>query len=122
MLVVEDDADVRAALVDELRQLHYQTLTADSGEQALQHLDTTIDVLITDVQLPGMNGVELAARFQRHAPTPTILFISGATPAALDALLPMNANVLAKPFTSAQLTNAIAIAHDNVSVADETRD
>jgi CheY-like chemotaxis protein len=66
ILVVEDDEDVRAYLVDALRNLHYRVLLAADAVGALsllQQTDRRIDLLLTDVVLPGMNGRELA----RHA-------------------------------------------------------
>jgi CheY-like chemotaxis protein len=63
--VVEDDEDVRAYLVETLRRLNYQVLRAADATAALEYLqqpDLRIDLLLTDVVMPGMNGRELAKR------------------------------------------------------------
>lgn len=106
-LVVDDEPAVREALVEELSRLGCDALTADCGQRALQHIDAPIDLLLTDVQLPDIGGDEVAARFRRHRPDVSVIFASGAPPARYARLLPDDATVLRKPFTTIDLIEAI---------------
>ena len=107
-LVVDDDIDLQHALVDELGRLGCEnTITASSGEQALQHLDEPVELLVTDVQLPDIGGHELAARFRRQHPEVPIIFVSGGRAAQLSRALPHDATVLHKPFTTIDLIEAV---------------
>src|SRR6185369_12603488 len=79
-LVVEDQDEVRDFVVQALATRGYRVLQAPDGPQALalseRHSDT-IDVLLTDVVLPGMNGRELADRFRVIRPGIKIIYASG---------------------------------------------
>lgn len=80
ILVVEDQPDVRLYACSVLRSAGYKVLEADSGGKALelaQQQRGRIDLLFTDVVMPGMNGRELAERFQDTWPGIRILFTSG---------------------------------------------
>lgn len=79
VLIVDDDDAVRAITADILAGLGYTVLQASGGEEALALLDNdgTIDVLLTDVVMPGMNGPALARRVRSSRPQLPIIFISG---------------------------------------------
>ncbi len=80
ILVVEDDAFVRAHAIASLRSLGYRVVPATNGTEALAKLQNgeTIDLLFTDIVMPGgMNGWELAARAQRLRPGLRMLLTSG---------------------------------------------
>src|SRR5438477_11800759 len=71
ILVVEDDADVRAYIVEVLRDLHYEVLEAADAATALDLVDRTagrIDLLLSDVVLPNVNGRELTRRIHTRWP------------------------------------------------------
>lgn len=106
-LIVEDDAGMRKVLAEEVQLLGYRTITADSAEQALAHRDTSVDLLITDVQLPGMHGPQLAANLQNTDPSLSVVFVSGAPQATLATTLPADATIVTKPFSTADLAAAI---------------
>ena len=106
-LVVDDDGDIRDALVEELGRLGCDIITATTGEQALRHLDAPIDLLLTDVQLPDIGGDEVAIRFLRHRPGLKVVYASGAPVSQYPRNLPADANVLRKPFTTIDLIEAI---------------
>jgi PAS domain S-box-containing protein len=81
ILVVEDEAGVRALVIKLLKDLGYRVLQAQSGPHALdvwrQHGDE-VNLLITDIVMPdGMNGVELAERVRRHRPELKVIYTSG---------------------------------------------
>ncbi len=80
ILVVEDDSGVREVAARALRAVGYRVLVAASGEEALNLVtaaQTPIDLLLTDVVMPGMNGRELAERVSRHRAGVRVLYTSG---------------------------------------------
>jgi PAS domain S-box-containing protein len=80
VLVVEDDRDVRAYLVEVLRDLNYRVLSAHDAVSALGLIksgDIRIDLLLTDVVLPGVNGRQLAEQAQNQRPGLKVLFTTG---------------------------------------------
>jgi two-component system, cell cycle sensor histidine kinase and response regulator CckA len=108
ILLAEDDDAVRAIAREALERVGYRVLAAADGAAALAlsgEYDGAIDLLLTDVIMPGMNGCELAATLNRRRPGIRILFASGYTDNVLagqDALTPGVA-LLDKPFTPAEL-------------------
>jgi signal transduction histidine kinase/ActR/RegA family two-component response regulator len=78
ILVVDDDDDVRLVAAAMIEELGYEVTVAASGQAALQALgEENFDLVLTDVAMPGMNGVELAARVREAHPQVRILFASG---------------------------------------------
>jgi PAS domain S-box-containing protein len=108
VLVVEDQLQVRQLTCSILREFGYQVLEASSGEEALCLAEAHVGplhLLLTDVIMPGMNGLELAARLKTIRPTPT-LFMSGysdRTEAAHDP----GVAYLQKPFTRDTLVRTV---------------
>lgn len=86
LLVVEDDEGVRDLVREVLAPLGYQVLVTASGEDALRASDAhrgTVDLLLTDVVMPGMNGRQLAEVIRSRRPGIKVLFMSGYTEEAL---------------------------------------
>ncbi len=79
VLVIEDDSAVRLIISDVLRELGYACIEASDGQAALPMLssNTPLDLLITDVGLPGLNGRQIAEIARRHRPNLKILFVTG---------------------------------------------
>ena len=79
VLVVEDDSAVRLIISDVLRDLGYACIEAGDGQAALPMLtsNTPLDLLITDVGLPGLNGRQVAEIARQHRPDLKILFVTG---------------------------------------------
>lgn len=80
ILLVEDQGQVRELARETLSQLGYRTYAASNGEQALElfsKADPPVELLITDVVMPGMSGPELAERLLQHNPKLGVLYISG---------------------------------------------
>ncbi len=80
VLLVEDDVDFRDGLATALSDAGYEVVEADSAEAAVEVsscFDGDIDLLLTDVVLPGMNGVELAGILVSRRPLMRGLFMSG---------------------------------------------
>ncbi|MBK5541189.1 response regulator [Pseudomonas sp. TH05] len=107
ILVVEDDTIVRMLIVDVLEELEFKVLEADGSEAALVLLEDTsltIDLLMTDVGLPGMDGKQLAARARELRPSLPILFASGY---AENIEVPPGMSVIGKPFSIDQLRDKV---------------
>jgi signal transduction histidine kinase/DNA-binding response OmpR family regulator len=113
ILVVEDDDDVRSYTVECLRELGYRVREAHDGEAALRIFergDETIDLLFTDVVMPGMTGRELADRVRQEHPQVKVLFTSGYTRDAIThgGRLDDGVEMISKPFTYTSLARKIA--------------
>jgi signal transduction histidine kinase len=112
LLVVEDDAIVRLALVQTLLDLGYEVTEAPGGPKALALLKEggRVDLLITDVGLPGMSGRELAEAARELRPTLKTLFITGYAEGSPQrgGELGSREFVLPKPFTTAKLSARVA--------------
>jgi len=111
VLVAEDNDDVRAYTVETLRQLGYRVLEAHDGPSAmrlLERTDVSVDLLFSDIVMPGMSGWELAKRALAHKPALRVLFTSG-YPRDIDAsgALGRNVAILSKPFTRTDLAGSI---------------
>jgi two-component system, cell cycle sensor histidine kinase and response regulator CckA len=104
ILVVEDDEQVRRLTVRALMRHGYHVLEAMDGETAIERYGEptrSIDLLVTDVVMPGMNGKQLAERLLATRPRLRVLFTTGYTANAImhRGVVDQDANVLPKPFT-----------------------
>ncbi len=117
ILLVEDQAAVRDIAARMLGSLGYQVTTAEDGETALEilrRLTVSVDLLLTDVVLPGMNGGELAEHARAMLPGLRVLFASGYTGdvAAYQVLVDANSNLIQKPFSVSTLGERVRQALD----------
>jgi signal transduction histidine kinase/CheY-like chemotaxis protein len=108
ILVVEDDADVRAYVVETLQRLGYHVLEAADGESALALIgrhDGNIDLLLTDVVMPGMNGRRLAEDARQRIAGLRVLFMTGYSRNAIvhQGRLDPGVELIQKPLAVAQL-------------------
>jgi CheY-like chemotaxis protein len=108
ILVVEDNADLRSYLAEAVRLLGYSVTTAESGSAALDLLtqdDLGIDLMLTDVVMPGMTGRELGERAGALRPDLKVIYITGYSRSALarNGRLDPRLNVLQKPVTQNEL-------------------
>jgi PAS domain S-box-containing protein len=112
ILVVEDDSDLRAYLSEVLRSLGYQVLTAPHAQAALPLLEQAgrrIDLLLTDVVMPGMNGRELGHRAHELRPDLRVLYMTGYSRNAIvhQDRLDEGVELLPKPITQTSLASRI---------------
>jgi signal transduction histidine kinase len=112
VLVVEDDEEVRVYIADILRGLRYQVIEAADATSALALLDrgkARIDLLLTDVVLPGMNGRHLADEVIARAKGIKVLFMTGYSRNAIvhHGRLDPRVEMIQKPFTEAVLAARI---------------
>jgi PAS domain S-box-containing protein len=111
VLVVEDEPVVRAVIVEMLGEQGYQTLEAVDGPSGLRILraNARIDLLVTDVGLPGMNGRQLADQARETRPDLKVLFITGyaESVAISDGFLQPGMEMITKPFDLHNLSQRI---------------
>lgn len=111
ILVVEDDAGLREALVDTLSLAGYHCIEADSGEAALLSLkDRSVDIVVSDVQMGGMSGLSLLKSIKNlHANLPVLLMTAyGTIDDAVQAMQDGACNYIAKPFAPQVLLNMVS--------------
>ncbi|WP_049974156.1 ATP-binding protein [Azospirillum sp. B4] len=111
VLVVEDDESVRLLVLDVLQELGYTALHAAEGRAALSVIESSsqIDLLITDVGLPGLNGRQLAEIARRRRPDLPVLFVTGyaANAAVRGDFLDEGMDMVMKPFAMDELAAKI---------------
>jgi len=112
ILLVEDDHDVRAYVAEILRELYYRVLEAHDADSALAMVDRNdvqIDLLLTDVVLPGMNGRQLAEELKVRQPQIRVLFMSGYSRDAIvhDGRLDPGMELMQKPLTHEVLAQRV---------------
>ena len=128
ILLVEDDADLREALLDTLMLAHYDCVDVGSAEEAILALKANqFDLVISDVQMDGIGGIGLLGYLQQHQPKlPVLLMTAYATiNSAVNAMKLGAVDYLAKPFAPEVLLNQVSRYlplkqnHDKPVVADE---
>jgi two-component system, cell cycle sensor histidine kinase and response regulator CckA len=120
VLVVEDEPDVRELVRRMLELEGYAVVTAASGAEALRLFEQggPIDVLVTDIVMPGLSGRDLAMELRSRAPGLRIVLMSGFAEdaGALDELLAGGAVFVEKPFTSRTLVTEVRSVLDAAAV------
>lgn len=109
VLLVEDNAQVRAFAEDLLKDLGCRVVSAASGEEALGYLDDAeLDVVLSDIVMPGLDGIEFADRVQRARPDLPVVLSTGYSEAvaAGQQRLPL----ILKPYSAADVSAALAKA------------
>src|ERR1044071_2914809 len=112
ILVVEDETLVRAPICRTLRKIGYTVLEANNGEDALkvmQAYHAPIHLVISDVQMPEMDGAELITLLRDWYPKLRVLFMSGLSVEYLESRAGKvdGAGFLAKPFSNEELGQAV---------------
>jgi CheY-like chemotaxis protein len=107
-LVVEDQAAIRRTMTRSLEGVGFNVIEARTGEEAMamvQDLQARVDLLVTDVVLPGVNGIKLADELRAQQPGLRVLICSGYMGHEQDTgiVLDEKTAFLAKPFTGGQL-------------------
>ena len=119
ILVVEDDAELRAYVTDVLKDLNYRVLSAGSAQAALTILlqeEHKVNLLLTDVVMPGINGRELGKRARQIRPGLKILYMTGYSRNAVvhQGRLDDGVDLLEKPVTQAKLALRVREILDRV--------
>jgi len=118
VLLVEDEESVRQLIRETLEAKGYKVLEADEGAKALQIAEThdgPIDILITDVVMPGMNGREVSTQVCAAHPKTRVLYLSGYAEDAIvhEGVLDPGASFLQKPFSLQTLARKVREVLDN---------
>ena len=77
ILVVDDQESMRDMLADLLDMMGYESCTVESGPAALEQIDDRIDLVITDLNMPEMDGIELMRRLKAQDPDLPVIVITG---------------------------------------------
>ncbi len=121
ILLAEDDEQVRAFAADSLRALGYNLLVAENGAHALQQIaenQQPIDLLVTDVIMPEIDGPKLAETLRQRLPKLPVLFMSGYTDNLLGkrGALSKHVHFLQKPFSTHRLAEKVRTILDEIGV------
>lgn len=125
ILLAEDDAEVRGYVAETLRDLNYRVIEAHDSSEALAVVaqgDVRIDLLLTDVVMPGVNGRELANRARGLRPNLRILFMTGYSQDAIvhQGRLDPDIELIEKPFRRDTLAVRVRAMLDAAGVAVPT--
>lgn len=110
ILLVDDEQSVRAIVLKILRRARYTVIEAESGEAALEIAEQhkgKIDLVITDMFMPGLRGPEVVERLAPKRPGLRALFMSGYADQDARTGVPAGANFLNKPFSGQELAKAV---------------
>jgi len=110
VLVVDDEEFLRRMLARVLDDAGFEVIEAENGAAALKmarQTDGTLSLVVTDIHMPVMSGIEFARQFQPLQPTVPLLFITGRDPADADDPSYRDAQLLQKPFRSEAFLAAI---------------
>ncbi len=110
ILLAEDDDSLRGFLVGALRRAGHTVKDFDEGSAALKTLEREVfDLLLTDIVMPGLDGIELARRGAELDPAMKIVFITGFAGVSLSpgGATPVGAKVLSKPFHLRELVDEV---------------
>ena len=112
ILVVEDDADLRTYLAEILRGLKYRVITTPNAQSALMTLRANaqhVDLLLTDIIMPGMTGRELGKQAQEVRPALQVLYMTGYSRNAVvhQGRLDEGVELLQKPVSQGELANRV---------------
>ena len=122
ILVVEDEGSVRSLASEVLRRSGYRVLVAADGAEAVAVADAhdgVVDLLVTDVVLPGIRGVAVAEQLLARRPNLRVLYISGYTESAIvkGGELTEDIEFLAKPFQTGELARRVRKVLDDAPLA-----
>lgn len=114
ILVVDDEPGIRAFLMRALSMVECEAVAAVNGPEAIQLFDRAapIDLLLSDLMMPGMNGLELGRRLQQVSPDLKILYLTGYSDALFEERPMLGANevYVDKPVSPTGLHQAISMA------------
>src|SRR5215208_1287175 len=110
ILLAEDDNDMRRFLAKALQNAGYEVVAFDNGRSAYERIrEEPFTLLLTDIVMPEMDGIELARKATQLDPDLKVMFITGFAAVALnpDSEAPKDASVLSKPFHLKDLVNEV---------------
>jgi DNA-binding response OmpR family regulator len=111
ILVVDDEGAIRYSISKTLQRVGYQVHTAASGEEALEMMQRQdYDVVLTDIRMPGLTGVELLAEIKEHAPDAVVILLTGyaSLETAIESLRLGAHDYLVKPSSSQDIRQSVS--------------
>lgn len=111
ILVVDDEGAIRYSISKTLQRVGYQVQTAASGEEALEMIrQQPFDVVLTDIRMPGLTGVELLAEIKKEAPDAVVILLTGyaSLETAIESLRLGAHDYLVKPSSSQDIRQSVA--------------
>jgi len=111
ILVVDDEGAIRYSITKTLQRVGYHVEAAASGEEALEMMQNqTYDVVLTDIRMPGLTGVELLRRIKEQAPDAVVILLTGyaSLETAIESLRLGAHDYLVKPSSSQDIRNSVA--------------
>jgi len=124
ILLVDDEPDIREVLNISLSDIGYQVLTAENGTQALNILKKTdIPVVITDIKMPGIDGIELLRKIKLKNPETEVIMLTGHgdLDLAIKSLKHEATDFITKPISDQAMEMAISRAFEKISVREKIR-
>src|SRR5262245_17623387 len=122
ILIVDDEASLRETLSIMLRNEGYQVDVSEEAERALQILaEQVYDLVITDMAMPGMDGLELLKKIKQLAPDTEVMMMTayGSTESAVEAMKKGAIDYLLKPFRNEDLKRSVRQTIEKVSLLQE---
>jgi two-component system, OmpR family, response regulator len=122
VLIVDDERDFRESLVRRLQRRSVDAAGVASGEAALEHLAAqSVDVVVLDVKMPGMNGVETLREIKRRHPVVEVILLTGhaSVDSGVEGLALEAFDYLIKPVKLDDLIERIMEAYDRHKVVSE---
>lgn len=109
ILLAEDDDSLRGFLARALERAGYEVVACADGDEAAERLDEAWDLLLTDIVMPGLDGIEVARQAAAKHPGLRIMFITGFAAVALAAgeAAPPGAKVLSKPIHLREIVSEV---------------
>jgi two-component system cell cycle sensor histidine kinase/response regulator CckA len=125
ILVVDDEAAVNRLVTRYLAHLGYRVLDATSAEEALalvRRADPRVDLVLGDVIMPGVGGIELAATLLSRVPGPSVILMTGALPTEVERLEigGQIVRVLRKPLDLDELQQVLRVTLEGYAADDDT--
>lgn len=125
VLLVDDEDGIRTVLGVSLADAGYQVMTAANGIEALDILnDNDIPFIVTDIKMPGMNGLELLQHIKRNWPDSEVIMITGHgdLDSAIEALRQGAGDFITKPLHEDALEISLKRARDKIEIRDQLRE
>jgi len=124
ILLVDDEADIREVLAISLTDMGYEVLTAENGEKALDlYREKSPQIVLTDIKMPGMDGIEILKRIKSKNPETEVIMITGHgdTDIAIKSLKYEAIDFITKPISSDALEIALKRANEKILTRDLLR-
>jgi len=124
VLIVDDQEMVRGICREVVESLGYQPFQAEAAPQALEMIEQhPVDIVIADIKMPGMSGIELLERIKAGNPRIEVIIMTGyaSVPSAVQAMKLGAADYIVKPFSSEEMKLLLARLAETLDLKDENR-